>query len=182
MNVGRKPKLTKKIISELELALADLPAKYAAASVGISERTFYNYIDRATEIQQALDDGEISDSDLTAEDCLYLQFIQSVEVGKTKLETKLLNNWIQAASQFKNKDGELIPGDWKASKELLTRLSPKDFCDPNIRLQQSQQLPGETQGGVIESPAIADPADFASLAQQQQDQLAKNIAKQQREE
>lgn len=182
MKPGRSLKLTKKLIADLELALAELPAKYAAARVGITERTYYSYIDRANEIQQALDDNEISESDLTAEDLLFLQFLQSVEIGKSKLETKLLNNWIQAASQFKNKDGELIPGDWKASKELLTRLNPKDFCDPNVRLQQTQQLPGEQQGGVIESPAIANPNDFAALAQQQQDQLAKNIAKQQQEE
>jgi len=83
--VGRRNRLTKNIIKILSENISiGIPNKYACALANISEHSFYDYRNIGLEIQSRLDNKELKEKDLTARDKLFLEFIQSVEVAKSK--------------------------------------------------------------------------------------------------
>jgi hypothetical protein len=195
--VGRRKKLTKGLIKKLEKLLEDYPAKHAAVLAGISARTFHNYRQDAEKLEKSLDSGDITEECLDSDDELLMQFLHSIQVGKIKLEQKLIDSWTQSANQWipidnngnarLDADGNIrkMPGDWRAAMALLARLNPDQFADPNAKLLAQKDTPtDQSNSGFIQVPFMpnATPGDFMATAQQQQNSITQQIAERQAQE
>lgn len=102
-----KTKLTKELTEEICKRLrAGWYVKVAAASVGICEKTYYNWIERG---EKALDLKE-KEGKIPKSEKIYLQFLQSIRqsdaVGEGMLVTAILSK---------------IKEDWRAALEILSR-------------------------------------------------------------
>jgi hypothetical protein len=97
---GRKPKLTPEIHKAIVQRIADgCPNVVAAQASGISEKTFYNWLNRGREA--------------TLEADIYFQFLQDVEVAAADDEYSLVRTMRRSAEH-----------DWRAAEALLKR-SPR---------------------------------------------------------
>lgn len=89
-SVGRPPKIDDKMIERVVEALLKCHTqKSAAISAGISEKTFYNYLERArTIIAEVQEDPARA---ITEADWLYLKFLAKIEEAESEVEDRLLD-------------------------------------------------------------------------------------------
>jgi len=102
-----KSKLTEEIIKDISKKLkVGNYVKTVATSIGVSERTFYYWIDRGEKANKLYETGQ----KVPNEEKIYLQFLQSIRKAQAEAEVMIV---AQIFSQ--------IPKDWKAGLELLAR-------------------------------------------------------------
>ena len=106
-DAGRKIALKSSHIPKVRSAVkSGMPNKIVASMIGVSEKTFYTYINKAEKIQELIAENE--NYDLSKEDDLLLQFLQALNEGRQELiERNLLliqvaasepRHWMAAAN------------------------------------------------------------------------------------
>ena len=108
-SVGRPPKIDDKMIERVVEALLKCHTqKSAAISAGISEKTFYNYLERArTVIAEVQEDPARA---ITEADWLYLKFLAKIEEAEAEVENRLLGRIDEAGKSR-----------WQANAWILER-------------------------------------------------------------
>lgn len=96
-----------KLIREIENGV---PVKYACAIAGITEKTFYEYLNRA---ERDLENGKKNSP--------YIQFSESVK----KAKAFFISTRIDSIRGYGDSDEK---GAWLASAWLLERLYPEEFA------------------------------------------------------
>ena len=115
-----RSKLTEEVIKDIAKKLrVGNYMKTVAISIGVSERTFYYWVDRGEKANKLAEAGQ----KVPIEEKIYLQFLQSIRQAEAEAEIVIV---AQIFSQ--------IPKDWKAGLELLARKYPerwarKDYVD-----------------------------------------------------
>lgn len=109
-----RSKLTEEIIKDISKKLrVGNYVKTVATSIGISERTFYFWVERGEKANKLYEAGQ----KVSNEEKIYLQFLQSVRQAEAEAEVMIV---AQIFSQ--------IPKDWKAGLELLARKYPERWA------------------------------------------------------
>lgn len=103
-----------------ETALLDyvrigVPIRKAVAAVGISEKTFYNWMTRGMNERERL--ATVPNAKVNTTEGVYLQFLQSVERARGEAITKKVAVIAKAGNE----------GDWRAAAWWLERQSPEEF-------------------------------------------------------
>lgn len=131
--VGRPPKIDETLVNRVvESLLKCHTQKSAAVNAGISEKTFYNYIEKANEIRY-LEENDPDSLPLTPWDHLYLTFLEAIEAAESEVQNKLLGR-IDKAGLDK----------WQANAWILERRWPEEFST-----RQTVRHEG-TKGGPVE--------------------------------
>lgn len=100
---GRHSKLTKELIEKIcKYIEIGVPFKYAALACGISERTFYNWLERGEREKQGI----------------YFQFLQSIKEAEAKSVVRDIAIIEKAAQE----------GKWQAVAWRLERRHPEFFA------------------------------------------------------
>lgn len=158
--------LNKDLIKRLGVALTKTPLiEVAVGGVGLPRSTFYFWKSQAQEISDANPDRE----NLSAEEELLLDFLDTIEASRAKVGQKLSDAALKGAMQ-----------DPRVAIDILQRMFPDQFAAPARREIVIRQEGGETGTGIALIPTTMIDADIAQvLAQQQQDalQLAKTRTK-----
>ena len=112
--IGRKIKLTPQLIEEFAKKLTiGAYAKYVAMSEGITERTYYLWLERGARAEKLWEiNKKIPESEL-----LFFQFFQSVRQSEATAQVTLT---AMVFSQAKE--------DWKAAMELMARKWPEQWA------------------------------------------------------
>ena len=111
---GRKVKLTPALIESIVKKLnVGAYAKYVAISEGITERTYYLWLERGAKAEKLWELGK----KIPETEVLFLQFLQSVRQAEANA------NIILTTMVF-SKGNE----DWKAALEMLARKWPEDWA------------------------------------------------------
>ena len=112
--IGRKIKLTPDLIKEFEKKLSvGAYAKYVAMSEGITERTYYLWLERGARAEKLWEiNKKIPESEV-----LFFQFFQSVRQSEATAQVTLTAMVFSQAAQ-----------DWKAAMELMARKWPEQWA------------------------------------------------------
>lgn len=158
--------LTKDLIKRLGVALTKTPLiEVAVGGVGLPRSTFYYWKTQAQDIA----DGNPGRENLSRDDELLLEFLDTIEASRAKVGQKLSDAALKGAMQ-----------DPRVAIDILQRMFPDQFAAPARREIVIRQEGGETGTGIALIPTTMIDADIAQvLAQQQQDalQLAKTKTK-----
>lgn len=132
-----KSKLTEEIIKDIckKLKVGNY-IKTVATSIGVSERTFYYWIDRGEKVNKLYEAGQ----KVPNEEKIYLQFLQSIQQAEAESEVVIV---AQIFSQ--------IPKDWKAGLELLSRKYPERWARKEYM---------DFKGSIEESPSSSKFREF----------------------
>ena len=104
-----KLKLTPELIEKIEeLTSIGLSNEAIAAKIGICERTFYYWIERATKAKKSI----------------YLQFLQALKKGESKLEETCINGILEQGKK----------GNWQALAWILERLKYERYGKKETRI------------------------------------------------
>ncbi len=131
--VGREPKLTKQVIADISASLATGASKWiAAVYAGISEASYYVYVNQAEELREALNNPETAEAtekelaELYKTDrkkhqfkMLLLEFIEEVEKSRAYSAVGWLNVINNAAAT-----------DPRWADHMLKMNFPKDYLQP----------------------------------------------------
>lgn len=132
-----KSKLTEEIIKDISKKLkVGNYVKTVATSIGVSERTFYYWIDRGERASKLYETGQ----KVPNEEKIYLQFLQSIRQAEAEAEIMIV---AQIFSQ--------IPKDWKAGLELLARKYPERWARKEYM---------DFKGSIEESPSTSKFREF----------------------
>lgn len=113
--MARPTKLTEQVRQDLsQMLTSGADAETAARAAGISPRSLRRWIARAEELRVREEDGKR----IRAEDRLYLDLLNDVEVAIATLEVRSLANIQRAATN----------GTWQASAWLLERMFPERYA------------------------------------------------------
>jgi hypothetical protein len=158
--------LTRDLIKRLGLALTKTPLiEVAVGGVGLPRSTFYYWKTQAQDIA----DGNPGRENLSPNDELLLEFLDTIEASRAKVGQRLSDAALKGAMQ-----------DPRVAIDILQRMFPDQFAAPARREIVIRQEGGETGTGIALIPTTMIDADIAQvLAQQQQDalQLAKTKTK-----
>jgi hypothetical protein len=91
------------------------PVNRAVAAVGISERTFYTWMNRGINERERL--ATVPNAKPNPTEGVYLQFLQSVERARGEAITKKVAVIAKAGNE----------GDWRAAAWYLERQAPEEF-------------------------------------------------------
>lgn len=140
-----KLKLTPEIIIKIEeLTSRGLSNESIAAKIGICERTFYYWIERADKSKSGI----------------YLQFLQAIKKGESELEETCINGILE---QGKN-------GNWQALAWILERLKSKRYGKKETVQLEGGDKPVKVQNDTISEAILSDPLAI-SLAFQIRERL-----------
>lgn len=158
--------LTKDLIKRLGVALTKTPLiEVAVGGVGLPRSTFYYWKTQAQDIA----DGNPGRENLSADDELLLEFLDTIEASRAKVGQKLSDAALKGAMQ-----------DPRVAIDILQRMFPDQFAAPARREIIIRQEGSETGTGIALIPTTMIDQDIAQvLAQQQQEalQLAKTRTK-----
>lgn len=125
--MGRPPKISETRIDILCKHIEGGASIEAACElVGITARTFHNWMNRAEEIR------EKPPSERSEADRLYIRFFQAATRARAKREKKLAGTVYEAATEDE---------DWRAAAWLLERMYPERYSKKN----EARQLPQTSQ-------------------------------------
>lgn len=112
--IGRKIKLTPGLIENFvkKLKIGSY-AKYVAMSEGITERTYYLWLERGAKAEKLWEMGR----KVPEEEVLFFQFFQSIRQAEAESQVLLTS---MVFSQAKD--------DWKAAMELMARKWPEQWA------------------------------------------------------
>jgi choline dehydrogenase-like flavoprotein len=115
--VGRKKALLQ---PDLEQTLLDYirigtPVRVAVASAGVSERSFYSWVNRGRAERERL--ATVKGAKQNASEVVFVQFLQSVERAKAEAITKKVAVIAKSGND----------GDWRAAAWWLERQMPEEF-------------------------------------------------------
>ena len=99
----------------LDYVRLGVPIKKAVASVGIAEKTFYNWMTRGLNERERLQN--VKDSKPIPTEGVYLQFLQLVERARGEAFVKKIAVVAKASND----------GDWRAAAWWLERQAPEEF-------------------------------------------------------
>ncbi len=133
--LGRRPKLTKQLIEKAEkLLAAGNYAKVVGRLCGISETSWYRWLDRGREIEEAFVAAEENREDppeLTDHEAHVRQFCQSITRADAEAEATALEAWTRFFPRVTvrtvcRKDGTVteepvLVGDYRAARDFLER-------------------------------------------------------------
>ena len=141
MILGRKRLLDKDVCEKIKEALSSgLPDKDACIIAGISDSSFYNWLQEAESLEKSIQEGKITlDENNDRDRLLLLEFLVSVKKGRASFKQFHLDN-------IKNKSSL----DWKASAWALERRDPDNFKD------RSRESLDVKHSGVIEHKNIIE--------------------------
>lgn len=114
--LGRPPKLTDGRIKAIVKALKNCQSqKSAAQAAGVSEKTFYNYIQKANEVREARELDP--DAVVGPYDDRYIKLLEAIEKAESEIEANLI-----AAIKDAGMDGK-----WQALAWILERRWPEKW-------------------------------------------------------
>lgn len=178
----------------LSYELADEIAQYISKgfdyktsyeSAGISKGTFYKYLNKAEEIQNALntmyedaDDNDEFEVELSDDQELHLYFIETISRAKAKAKAANIECLMRNAQPiFDPETGDLRdPGNYKAALEYLRRRDPAEWGDTDKR--EVTIKTDETTAQAMNSGVIAIPNTGTGLTQKE---MADYVKERQRE-
>lgn len=161
----------------------DYKTSYEAA--GISKGTFYKYLNKAMEIQDALhtmyeEAGEDEDFEVELDDSQdkHLYFIETISKAKSKAKAANIECLMRNAQPiFDPETGDLRdPGNYKAALEYLRRRDPSEWGDTDKREVTIKADDATTQA--INSGVIAIPNTGTGLTRKE---MAEYVKERQRE-
>ena len=141
MGSGRPIKWTPEIQEAIVNALS-IGAQYKNAAIygGISEGTFYNWMNRGEEVERQL--SEDDDYVLTDEDAIFFEFLQAIRGANATNEVYHVNNLHNLAPTNPSVSQWILMNRHKYGQPTRIEITGKD-------------------GGAIETKDITDPADKA---------------------
>lgn len=110
--MGRRSKLTPEVQERITDALTvGVPRATAASHAGISESTFYNWLEKG----EAANRGR------------FVEFLEAVKAAETQAEMTAVATWRTAMGT-----------DWRAAKEFLERRFPEKYALAKDQLNDNQ--------------------------------------------
>lgn len=144
--MGRKPKLTKEVTERAVQAIkAGNYNVVAAQFAGVTERTFYSWIEKGESAERKSLDGET----LTDDEASYLHFLQSIRSARNELEVRHTLSVNKAAEK-----------DWRAAAWFLERSFPSRW-GRNLRAE----VTGRDGGAIPVSVSWAEAVKRAHKAE-----------------
>ncbi|MCL5072919.1 MAG: hypothetical protein M1308_18815 [Actinobacteria bacterium] len=108
-----RTKLTEAVIEVISKKIkAGCYAKVVAASIGIVEKTYYNWLDRGKRAENLAEIGK----KVPKEEKIFLQFLQSIRQSQAEANVKITSMIFAQA-----------PTDWRAALTILARKWPKEW-------------------------------------------------------